>query len=247
MTIIKQAHPLGKVICFDEFRHLYYAEDNPNMKFTSATTFIGKFFPRFKFDEISFIYAIKRGLDINQVRQSWIDKREKASELGNRVHEYARYILTENIKYKVVAINEIENAYFKQVRKVIKDLYYFGLELQGSEVILADLNWKIAGMTDIIMRFQNSLHILDLKSSQDIKTSNQFQTPLPPIQHLEDTNLSKYQLQLNLYKYLIENNGYAPWATDVVMRIIHLSEDKYTFIDVPDMGMEIRAMLKEKA
>jgi len=240
----KSPHPSGRIICFNESNHTYYAEDNPNEKFISVTTFINKFFPKFKFDEISFVYAMKNGLDVNEVRQAWIDKREKATELGKKVHLYVKKFLTSSENYAIVFDNEIEKHYFKQVRKAIKTMYYFGMEFECSECILADLNWKIAGTTDLVFRFEDSLHLLDWKTSQKIKTHNQFQKGLTPIKHLDDVNYNKYILQLNLYELLIRNNGYYPWAKQIVKRIIHLSEDKFEFIDVPDMQREIKSMLK---
>uniref|UniRef100_A0A6M3K5N6 Putative PD-(D/E)XK nuclease superfamily protein n=1 Tax=viral metagenome TaxID=1070528 RepID=A0A6M3K5N6_9ZZZZ len=241
----KAHHPSGKIIYFDESHHVYYAEDNSNEKFISVTTFIGKFFPIFKFDEISFSYAMRSGLDVGKVRQAWIDKREKASELGNRVHEAVRIFLT-NEKKSAIILNETEGRYFKQAKKAIKTMYYFGMELECSECILADLNWKIAGTTDLVFRFQNSLHILDWKSSGEIKTENKFQTALSPIEHLDDTNFAKYALQLNFYRFLIESSGYYPWAREIILRIIHLNENRFEFIDIPNMQREIRMMLKHK-
>ena len=244
--MIRQPHPLGGIICFNESNHTYYVEDNPNEKFISVTTFIGKFFPKFKFDEISFIYAMKNGLDVGEVRQMWIDKREKAAELGKLVHFFAKKVLTNNEKCAIVDTNNVEKHYFKQVLKVIKTMYYFGMEFECSECVLADLNWKIAGTTDLVFRFEDSLHLLDWKTSQEIKTHNQFQKGLTPISQYENTNFSKYILQLNLYEFIIRNNNYFPWVKQIIKRLIHVKENEFEFIDIPDAQKDIRKMLKVK-
>jgi len=240
--IIKQIHPSKRIVCFDEFKHIYFMEDKPYIIFTSVTKFINTYFPKFDFNLISLRYAEKNNLDVEEVRQAWKDK----TKLGTKVHNYASFLLTRKQIYATISNSGEEKHYFKQVKQAVKALYFFGLQVECSECILGDPLWKIGGTTDIILRYQDSIHIYDWKTSNEIKTENVYQTALPPIAHLSDTNFNKYSLQLNLYEYIMRNNGYFPWAKQFIKRIIHVTPTTYTFIDVPDLQKEIKNMLKMK-
>jgi coproporphyrinogen III oxidase len=64
--------------------------------------------------------------------------------------------------------------------------------------------------------------------------------------HLEDTNYSKYSLQLNLYKYILEKN-YNMKIGGMFLIILHPKNDNYIVEYVNDMGKDIHDIINYRA
>ena len=87
--MILSPHPSAGNILFDASTHTYTLDKDTDLKFTSGTTFISKFFNKFNAKEISEKYALKHGLIAEEVREAWETKGRKASERGTLYHKYA--------------------------------------------------------------------------------------------------------------------------------------------------------------
>lgn len=79
----------------------------------------------------------------------------------------------------------------------------------------------------------------DWKTNKEIKTSNRFQKMLSPIGHLDDCNFNHYQLQINLYSWILEQWGYVTRHR----RFTHCKEEERIPYLVSDLRPEIENML----
>jgi len=242
--IITTTNPSNEIINFDSTLHKYYTDDGAVI--TSATSFIGSFFPTFDTKKISEAYAKKRNLDPIQVRKMWKEKAVKASHLGTQIHEYAQSLF-EKVQYKFDDINianerlvglkiAAEKAY-----EILADKY----EFIEAEKIVFSIKINVAGTIDLLMydKKDNSILILDWKTNEAIKRDNFWRNASSPICHLEDCSFNKYQLQLSLYLHILELEDYFPGYTFKQM-LIHLEQNRVCWIVVDNMVQEIEDMLE---
>ena len=73
------------MVTLDPTTHTY--RDAKNNEYISVTRFINKFVPGFDFDKKSKQYASKYGMDVEEVRNSWILKNKQSTEFGSLIHE----------------------------------------------------------------------------------------------------------------------------------------------------------------
>lgn len=237
--MIKQKHPSGRVIVFDEKYHSFFMEDDPYRKLVSVTTLINKFFPVFDTETISKKYAKKHNLNQNDVKKMWKEKGLESSFWGNRCHNYADALIrSEPVEQ---ALDQREAMRFSYVKREIKTIMR-SRAIIGSEVIIASPEYGIAGVVDLIERKNNILFIEDWKTSETIKMSNIFQKGCYPVEHLEDTNYNHYMLQLNIYLFILLNEGYFDWVKDWKLVIKHVCGDDYVVDSLQEI---IKMMLNE--
>jgi len=103
---------------------------------------------------------------------------------------------------------------------------------------------KLAGQIDAVFRRKSdgAFFIYDWKRSKEIKYENQFQNCLPPIDHLPDTNYWHYTLQLNIYRYILENYYDMP-VKDMYLIVMHPENKTFRKLRLNRMNVEIRDML----
>ena len=84
--------------------------------------------------------------------------------------------------------------------------------------------------------------VVDWKSNTNFKRvydSNQ-KTAYEPIQHLPNNKMSKYQLQLSMYAYMLEQDG----AEIDSLLIVEIREDKIIEYNVEYLKEEVKEMIK---
>ena len=72
---------------------------------------------------------------------------------------------------------------------------------------------------------------------------NKFQTGLPPIQHLPDCNYWHYTLQLNVYRWFLENL-YGLHIEEMYLLVLHPDNKNYKRVRLNRMDDEVAAMLE---
>jgi ATP-dependent exoDNAse (exonuclease V) beta subunit len=169
----------------------------------------------------------------------------KASHLGTQVHEYAQSLFEEtNYKFTDEDVSggrrrglclSVDKAV-----EILKSKY----EFIEAEKIVFSTKINIAGTVDLLMVDHKSktVFIFDWKSNEKIKRDNFFQNATSPICDLEDCAFNKYQLQLSLYKHIIEKEEYFP-GYKYKMMLIHLEQIKICWIIVDDLNASIVDML----
>lgn len=203
-------------------------------KLTSVTSVLKEYFSGFDAADIAqkMVYmakarARKENREVGEEGKVtyWKKKWKEAAEHGSRTHA-----LIENF---VLANPELfEGNEERDIKKYIQAKHWLVRYLDSKrdykktpEFILYNKKRGIAGQIDLLLRDTKSkkFHIVDYKTNEKISQSGyKGQKAKEPISDLEDCSLSKYSLQLSLYAYLLEEQGYE--VGDLI--ILHLAEDK---------------------
>lgn len=110
-----------------------------------------------------------------------------------------------------------------------------------SECIVGDDEFKIAGQVDRPFFVEPGvLDVYDYKTDKEIKYDNKYTNLKKPVDELPDTNFSKYTLQLNTYRWIIERN--TDWRVRE-LKIVHIQDDSYEVIPVP--FYDVTAMIND--
>ena len=188
---------IGKEIHFDQPTHTYTVN---GQKLTSMTTVISNY--KKKFDETGIIAqscAKREGISVKEITQRWEDKKNSAASRGTKFHaEIENYINTGRI-----ADGEF-NSIITQFSKIKHDGKLF------PEVRIFSKKYGIAGTTDLITLFDDkSIIVGDWKSNArfDIKARYGGKL-LYPLEHIGESHLETYSLQLWGYSIMLEEFGY---------------------------------------
>lgn len=198
---------------FEESTHSYYYNDS-RVKY-SVTQFIHKFFEEFDSYTISKKYAEKHGLNQQGVLDEW-EKSGKISALsGTIIHSFlenAKRGKTFDIDYSAA----IKESLYEEVKQRVETLLpqakafhqdtlnrLFPIQLEYT-VGIEDI---IAGNIDLLCWNQKvqEFQIWDYKNLKDFSTTNNFGKRCKhSFRHLPDCHLSKYSIQLNMYKAILQ-------------------------------------------
>ena len=232
--------------------HKYYVD---GVEYTSATTFIGKFKPKFETQKLAEQYAQRRGLNVNDVIADWDLKRDVSTVKGTMVHNMAEnWWNNKSFPYdNTVAINtfgidiirenyvKCETIFHKFYEDAKQNLIPVKMEL-----VVCDHDYKIAGMVDCLFYNKKSemLEIWDYKTNKEIKMKNDYgETFKEPISHLDVCEINTYSLQLTLYKHIIEKNTNLKIGNCYLIWINEKSAN-YKVYQCKDMLAEIKLMIE---
>lgn len=244
----KARNPSGIEVEFNEETHIYKSLiDGKALQYTSGTTFLGQFYPKFDPDgTIAERCAKREGLTVEELRAKWKAKGENSCRLGTRTHE-----ICEDIELGRKLRNEPEddaerqrfsNA-IKMATKVKNCLNIVGVE---KIVFSPRLATPIAGTIDLLgMSKKNGNYIiLDWKTNKKIEKHNAFNKfCLDPISHVPAISYHEYALQLNLYQFLLKYEGYAPKNATFRRFLCHITESSSELIELPDYQDEVKNLL----
>lgn len=186
------------MVVFTEEDHRY---TNPETgeDYISATTLLGKYKPVFQKDKYSKRVAEREGVEQETILNHWKNLTSIACDRGSGIHEAVENYIKDG--------NWDDN--YDEILLTFQDLF----ERVGSnneirsEVILWNDDYKIAGMTDILIEEDKYFRIWDIKTNKRIRTTNTFREDKflkEPIDFLPNCEYSVYSLQLSLYAYLYE-------------------------------------------
>lgn len=129
-----------------------------------------------------------------------------------------------------------------------------------TELRVFDLDYRLAGSIDMIYYLNENananenvnanentnqskkLIIIDWKNSKKITLKNQYEKAKKPIDHLSNCNFSKYSLQLNMYKHIIEKNT-KHQVIFMALAVFHETHQSYEFYPVSVMTDDIHLIL----
>lgn len=101
------------------------------------------------------------------------------------------------------------------------------------EMLLFDHEFKIAGQADVVLKSGKSVSILDYKTSKTIeREAFQNQKLLYPLDHLPNANFYGYAMQLSIYGYMLERQGYEVGR----LQIHHIDRDTFNIIEHHDVN-----------
>jgi len=221
-------HPSGEIIVFEDKRHVYYVESDDSIDFSAR-------------------YAMKHGLEQEDVKKMWKENGRRAAEEGTAVHQYM-----EDLFFGKDPMVSLYNDRVADLQRKGFEFFYNNLiknyELVDAEKVIASIDLRIAGMVDLIgiNKSTGALALLDYKTNKSLKFENPWQTGLGPLLHLQDTNYNHYCLQLSLYQFIMEREGYldAYNATEAEPErvVIHINESEVRCYNTPCMKKEIEKM-----
>lgn len=268
---IKNNHSRDFNIQFFEDGHKYCIKFEPDVKYTSVTTWNHQHFEQFDADKI--IEKMMRGIAWKQGHKYWGKTPDQIKALWD-TNKNAVSGAGTDLHYEIECFHNDKRFQFEYTNKELYEIYMadYGTQLTEKPVewqyfinFIKDhqdlkpyrTEWtvynedsKIAGSIDMVYENPDgTLSIYDWKRCKNITRINTFNkfavTPL--ICHLPDSNFWHYALQLNTYKYILETK-YNKKIRDLYLVRLHpdATEKNYELISLPDLSNEIKELFEEK-
>jgi hypothetical protein len=267
----KNCHARDQYIQFFEEGHKYVVLFEPNVRYTSVTTWNHSHFPHFDADAVISNMMRGRGwkeghkywgLTADQIKAMWSTNASAVSGAGTDLHfeiecfnneprldcEYTNKELYALYMSNHRETHESRSLEWKYFINFVKD--FPNLKPFRTEWVIYHEDVKISGSIDMVYENQDgTLSIYDWKRSKNITRVNNFNKfALPPqICHLPDSNFWHYALQLNTYKVIIEAK-YGRTVRDLFLVRLHpdAEEQNYELIPLPDLSADVRALFLER-
>ena len=220
----------------------------------SVTTILKKYVKPFERDYWANKKANDLGVSVEEILAKWEYNAKFSQIKGTLVHEFLEYSITnKEFEYpEDLIINEFGfdpiQTPFNNIVEVAKQ---FLIDIEdkmypiASELIVGDSNYLVGGTIDQLFynKKSNKLEIWDWKTNKEIKTTSRY-FHLAPLEHIPDTELDHYSLQLSLYKFILETNtglslgnSYIVWLNE--------NSNKYQIYKAHDYTAEAKIILNE--
>ena len=234
--------PKNKEPIFNEKSHKYIDPED-GFIYRNVTSWLENFKPHFDFDAISQAVANRDGLDVEQVREDWTNKKVTSANFGTNFHKiFEQYYTTGKIidKKFINVVKEFDSLELIDLKnkKVLFEKRVFNKDL------------GIAGTSDIVSISKNgTFDIADFKTNKRFRftgvSKNDFYL-LPPINHLPNCEYFLYALQLTMYAMLFESmSGLKPGRLTVFWYYRNNASDyndlngEWRIFEVPYLKREI--------
>ena len=209
-------------VIFKSDGHVYETLDEnlekDQIKWTSVTSFVGMFKPKFDADaQAKKSSKNKRskwyGMKPKEILDAWNKESERAITLGNWYHDERENRLLE---FKTIERDGVEVPIIKPI--IDHNGTKIAPEQKLSEGVYPEhfvylKSAGLCGQADLVTIVNNKINILDYKTNKEIKekgftnwegiTSKMYK----PVNNLDDCNLKHYNLQLSLYAYIIKKHN----------------------------------------
>jgi hypothetical protein len=264
----KNCHDRDQYIQFFEEGHKYVVLFEPQVRYTSVTTWNHSHFPHFDADDI--IKKMMRskgwkeghkywGLTAAQIKAQWSANGAAVSGAGTNMHfDIECFMNNPNIKFPDYKHSDLLENYLEKgetpnmtlewqyFMNYVKDTLH--LKPYRTEWTIYHEDLKLAGSIDMIYENPDgTLAIYDWKRAKDITRVNTFgkYAVTDCISHMPDTNYWHYALQLNTYKAILEEK-YDKKITDLYLVRLHpdAEEKNYELIKLPDLMVEIKELFE---
>tara|TARA_Y100001938_G_scaffold148939_1_gene234164 strand:- start:1152 stop:1985 length:834 start_codon:yes stop_codon:yes gene_type:complete len=234
-------------VVFKEKGHIYESLDEnlekDQINWTSVTSFISKFKPKFDRDAVAKKACKNKrskwyGLKPEEIIEIWEKETKRAIELGNWYHNERedrlldfKTIEREGVEVPIIRPLSDSNGYKIAPNQKLSDGVY-------PEHFAYLKSACICGQADLVTIVNGKVNITDYKTNKEIKekgftnwegiTSKMFK----PLTHLDDCNLNHYNLQLSLYMYIILKHNPKLKPGKLVLQHVSFKkkgEDKYGY------------------
>ena len=209
-------------VIFRSDGHIYETLDEnlkkDQIKWTSVTSFVGMFKPKFDAEAQSKKSSKNKrskwyGMTPKEILAAWDSESQRAISLGNWYHDEREKRLLE---FKTIERDGTEVPIIKPI--VDQNGIKIAPEQKLSEGVYPEhfvylKSAGLCGQADLVSIVNNKINILDYKTNKEIKkkgftnwegiTSKMYN----PVSHLDDCNLKHYNLQLSLYAYIIKKHN----------------------------------------
>lgn len=198
-----------------EFHKYSSVDPTENIEWTSVTSFIGKFKAPFDAHTIAASCSKSKkskwyGIPVEDIKAIWEKESTRATDLGTWYHNQREAELC-NLKTigrdgtnSVPVFSPIADAEGTRVapnQKLEQGVY--------PEHMVYLKSVGLCGQSDYVEVINNTVSILDYKTSKEIKKESykswdgSSKKMLAPVSHLDDCNFWHYALQLSIYMYII--------------------------------------------
>jgi len=248
MDYLKNLHPdpRDNDIWLEESTHTYYI--NGKTGYTSVTTYVNSLFEKFDADKIIDTMMSSNNWSNNkyhgktkpEIKELWENNKNSAANAGSTLH------LDIEKFYNNVYVNNssTEYQYFLRFVEVYKHLISY-----RTEKIIYSEKYKLAGSIDMIFinDKEHSLEIYDWKRVKQIAKSSRWDKWCldDDINYLPDTNYWHYALQVNIYKY-IYNEEYNGCIGNLYLVSLHPENKSFLRIPVADLQDEVKILLSKR-
>lgn len=242
------SHPRDQYVDFYEPTHTYTIKGS-SKGIISGTGFLHQFFPHFDAKgTIAKMMASPKwpsspyyGMTAEAIEKMWSDKGKAASEAGTAMHLAIEQFL--NGAHDVILPEVKETAEFRYFMNFWND-HGADLEPWRAEWSVFSEDHLLCGQIDMLFRRKSDgkFVIYDWKRSREIKTHNDFGKGLAPLDHLDDCNYWHYTLQLNVYRWILENL-YGMEIADMFLIICHPDNKNYIRMRLNRLEKEVEDML----
>ncbi len=246
---LKELEVFKDFVFFEKDHHYEYKDKRVGI---SATRLIEDYTQPFNAEEVASRVASKEGRDVLDVLNEWKIKNEQACLKGSYAHEYVQNIfanrniledtkqLLEGYKNALEKIKKQGNNFYRDFKDKFEHL--------SDEFIIGSSEYDIASAIDhlFINKLTGGLVMIDYKTNTDIHKNEKYAKKMKvPLQHLRDTTLNHYAIQLSIYKYILEK--YTSLKLED-MFIVWFSEmnDNYQIIEVPYLKDEVIKILENR-
>lgn len=238
---INNKHIRDDYITFEPLSHIYTVCDE---KYTSVTTLIHKYFPKFNNDKVidKMMNSSKWneskyfGMTKEEIKQNWEKKGSESSIKGTNLHD-----IIENYYLNNKVSISYDDECFEQFLKFDKESK---LKVYRTEWRIFSDDHKVAGSIDIIFEGSKpgSVKLYDWKRCSNIKKDNQYEKGYFPLDHIPNCNYEHYTLQLNIYKYILENY-YGIKVEEMALIVFSENKDSYEKMIVNNRQLEVKYLL----
>ena len=249
-------HPRDLRISFEEETHLYTI-DGQREGWTSCTGFIHSFFEHFDPDAVIAKMMGSRkwpqskyyGMKAEEIKKQWSDSGNEASAAGTRMHlDIERYNNADPVGNLADDQWEAnpgpEWDYFLEYDRRWRQRH--GFVPFRTEWLVFKEDIKLAGSIDMVYKKPDgTLAIYDWKRAKDMKFENSYQSGLPPLDHLPDTNYWHYSLQLNIYRRILEEL-YDVVVSELALVVLHPINSSFRVIQLNRMDDEVTLMFETR-
>jgi len=263
----RNADVRDRYIQFFEEGHKYVIGFEPEVKYTSVTTWNHKLFPEFNSDAIISTMMKGKGwkeghkywnMTADQIKEQWNAYGSSVSSAGTDMHFEIECFMNEKLLPLGYTHEQLYNLYMSEYKseKSVEWQYFLNFVKDFPELKPYRTEWtiynedvKISGSVDMIYENPDgTLSIYDWKRAKNITRINNWNKfALPPqICHLPDSNFWHYAMQLNTYKVILEEK-YGKKVTDLYLVRLHpdAEEKNYELIKLPDLSTEVRQLFRE--
>jgi len=226
------------ILKFNKKKHQYTLDGE---ELQSVTIFIGQFFKPFEARKIARMLAKfpinrKKKHGVRYFLKEW----KEAADFGTRVHKGIETHLINNCH----TADERESNYIYQAINWLYTIKHMknvsGLEV---ERIVYNEKHMIAGTIDLLLLSGKKVTLIDWKTNKAIKKKGyKGEKGKEPLQEVDDCNFNKYTMQLSLYAYMLELQGYE--IEKLIM--VHLTENNAVEYELKYEKELIKKMLEVK-
>lgn len=211
---------------FIESSHKYIDIDG---EYVPVTTFLKEFQEKVDWEDVAEKKAKKMGdgTTKEQLLQMWKDKRDKAAERGTLYHKMKEEEVLSSSD-SVVGYHTIGGVKTDASMSLLDNTTYV-------EKIIWSKRFGVCGTADLVEVVKGKINVKDYKTNEKLDfeswrhpRTRQTKRLLSPVQHLDDCNFNLYQLQVNLYMYmLLQQNRQFKLGEMEVLHVIFDENNKY--------------------